>query len=54
MPERLTIKKVAEAVEELAKELGKINNRLDNVEKVLKDHVQEPDAHHPGFIVSKD
>lgn len=53
MAEKLTVKKVAAAVEELAKMLGELTGRVENIEKVLKDHVQEADAHHPGVMSKK-
>jgi hypothetical protein len=50
MSEKLTVKKVAAAVEELANMIGELTVRVENLEKVLKDHCLEADAHHPGFL----
>ena len=48
-----TADKIYVAVQALAEEIGKVNQRVENIEKVLKDHIQEPDAHHPGFMTKK-
>lgn len=45
--------KVYVAVQALAEEIGKISIRVDNIEKVLKDHIQEPNAHDACMIPGK-
>lgn len=41
------------AVQALAEEIGSISKRVEAIEKVLKDHVQEANAHDACMIPAK-